>query len=96
MCRGNSIHRIQYYQGFQASPGGLGRCPLNEAGPLHSMQYLVTQKVFSFHSGDRTTISSEYRALPLIHFPFLGEKSFFWSWVVSSCEYADSTLNAQG
>ena len=86
MCRGNSIHRIQYYQGFQASPGGLGRCPLNEAGPLHSMQYLVTQKVFSFHSGDRTTI----------HFPFLGEKSFFWSWVVSSCEYADSTLNAQG
>ena len=58
MCRGNSIHRIQYYQGFQASPGGPGRYPLDEAGPLHSVQYLVTQKVFSFNSGDRTIISS--------------------------------------
>ena len=60
------------------------------------MQYLVTQKVFYFDCGDRIIISSEYRALPLIHFLFLGEKFFFQSWVVSSCEYDDGIhLNIQ-
>ena len=77
MCRRGIVYIGFNTIWFQASPGGLGRYPLDEAGPLYSMQYLVAQKVFSLDCGDRTIISSEYRALPLTHFLFLGEKSFF-------------------